>query len=178
MNIHGEKVILRAMEPEDMDLLLKGINDPEVERLTVGWSYPVSKAQQSKWYEKVVADTSNHRWIVQIKDGEAIGMCSLYSIDWKNRVAHTGMKIIDTSHRGKGYGVDAEKALEKFAFEELQLNRLEGSILPYNEASKALYLKKCGWAIEGTKRQAIYKEDTYHDLLIVSLLKEDYLKLK
>ena len=65
MNIHGEKVILRAMEPEDMDLLLKGINDPEVERLTVGWSYPVSKAQQSKWYEKVVADTSNHRWIVQ-----------------------------------------------------------------------------------------------------------------
>lgn len=178
MNIYGKKIVLRAMEREDMDLLLQAVNDPEMESLIVGYSYPVSKEQQLKWYERMINDNSTHRWMIQIKDGVTIGMCSLYSMDWKNRVAHTGMKIIDTSHRGKGYGYDVEKALEKYVFEELQFNRLETTILSYNDASKRLYVDKCGWSIEGIKRQAVFKANEYHDLYVVGILKEDYIKLK
>jgi len=65
----------------------------------------------------------------------------------------------------------------KYAFEELQLNRLEGSIIEYNEASKKLYCNKCGWKIEGTKRKAVFKGNQYHDELIVAILREEYEEL-
>ncbi|MCC5909795.1 MAG: hypothetical protein JJT76_05100 [Clostridiaceae bacterium] len=46
MNLKGKIVTLRAIEEEDLEMLRDIINDPEVERLVVGWSLPISKAQQ------------------------------------------------------------------------------------------------------------------------------------
>ena len=46
MNICGNKVILRALEPSDMPYLREMINDPEMERMVIGWSFPVSEKQQ------------------------------------------------------------------------------------------------------------------------------------
>lgn len=40
-----KKVKLRALETEDMELLRETVNDPEVERLVGGWSFPVSKKE-------------------------------------------------------------------------------------------------------------------------------------
>lgn len=42
MNLFGKKVMLRALEPEDMSYLLEMINDPEMEKMVVGWSFPNS----------------------------------------------------------------------------------------------------------------------------------------
>ena len=54
MNICGNKVILRALEPSDMPYLREMINDPEMERMVIGWSFPVSEKQQMDWYNRVM----------------------------------------------------------------------------------------------------------------------------
>ena len=54
MNLKGEKVFLRAIEKEDMEFLREMINNPELERNVVGWSFPISKYEQERWFESQI----------------------------------------------------------------------------------------------------------------------------
>lgn len=175
MNIYGEKVLLRAMEPEDMEMLWETINNPEIEHMVGGWSFPVSKHEQMQWYERVFADKQNIRLIIEILEtGEAIGMISLTDIDWKNRSAITAIKLKETAPKKKGYATDALFVLMKFSFEELQLYRLSCEVLEYNSASIRLH-QKCGARREGLKRSAVYKNGAYHNVICYGVLYEDFL---
>ena len=138
MDIYFGKIKLRALEPEDMEALRATVNDPEMEKMVVGWSFPVSKRQQMSWYERVIGNPTNHRFAVEY-EGKFVGISTLTDIDWKNRSAFHGIKLTQDAPKGKGIGFDAVVAVMKYAFEELQLNRLYGGILEYNIASKKLY---------------------------------------
>ncbi len=73
MILKGEKVILRAIEREDQEFLKEMINDPELEKLVVGWSFPVSLEMQMQWYEKQRNDLQNLKYIIEA-DGQKIGL--------------------------------------------------------------------------------------------------------
>ncbi len=176
MNLEGSKVVLRALELEDMEFLREILNDPDIEKMVIGWSFPTSKYEQEKWYERTITDKQNLKFAIQIRDGETIGMATLGSIDWKNRKAIHGIKLSKNAPKGQGYATDAVMVIMKYAFEELQLNRLYGSILEYNIASQRLYAK-CGWVVEGKVRQSIFKNNKYHDEIIVGILIDDYFTL-
>lgn len=178
MNIYGNKVLLRAMEPEDMELLRETANDPETEYLLGGWSFPISKLEQNKWYERAVVDKNNLRFIIEIiEDKQVIGMVNLVNIDWKNRSAFHGIRLGNRAPKGEGYGTDAVMAIMRYAFEELQLVRLDGSWVEYNIPSIKMY-EKCGWCIEGTKKKAKYTQGKYYDLHIGGILSERYYEIK
>lgn len=176
MNIVGKKVILRAIEEDDLELLRDMVNDSEIENLVVGWSIPVSKQAQKNWFDRSKNDHNNIRVIIEDKENGSVGMANIVNIDWKNRVAFHGIKISSKASRGKGIGTDAVMAIMRYAFDELQLNRLDGAIIDYNIPSKKLY-SKCGWKDEGVKRKYIYKNGKYHDLIILGILKEEYYEL-
>lgn len=177
MNIIGNKVIIRAMEIDDMKHYLSMINDPETEYMVAGWSFPLSLYQQNKWFEKVCDDKKNLRFtIIEKNTSDVLGMANLVDIDWKNRTAFHGIKLLPNAPKGKGYATDAVMAIMKYAFCELQLNRLDGSIIEYNEASMKLYTK-CGWQIEGNRRKSVFKNNKYHDNILVGILKEEYLNI-
>ena len=84
MNLKGEKVFLRAIEKEDMEFLREMINNPELERNVVGWSFPISKYEQEKWFESQVQNKDNIRYIIEV-DGERIGVVTITNIDWKKQ---------------------------------------------------------------------------------------------
>lgn len=173
MNIKGKKVTLRAIEKEDLELMREMLNDPEMENLVVGWAFPVSKYQQERWYENNINNSTNLRFIVETENDGAVGLATLTDIDWKNRKAHHGMKLASKKSRAKGIGTDTVMAIMKYAFEELQLNRLDGSWFEENIPSKTMYMK-CGWKEEGKLRNYIYKKGKYRDLIVTGILKEEY----
>lgn len=175
MNIYGKKVVLRAMEPSDCELVREMFNDPELERLVVGWSFPLSQYAQEKWYEKHYGD-KDFRFIIETKDDGAVGVATLINIDWKNRIAEHGIKLAKKERRGKGIGTDAVMAIMRYAFDELGLNRLDGSLFTDNIPSKNMYMK-CGWKEEGVRRKYIYKNGKYHDLVETGILAEEYYEL-
>lgn len=177
MNIKGKIVTLRAMELEDQEMLRETVNDPEIERMIGGYSYPVSKEQQIAWFNVNVNNQNNLRLIIETEDDGAVGFANIVNIDWKNRSAFHGIKIANKKFRSKGIGTDTVMAIMRYAFEELQLNRLDGSIVEYNESSRKLYCEKCGWVVEGIKRKSSFKMNEYHDELIVGILREEYQKL-
>ena len=172
MNLKGEKVFLRAIEKEDMEFLREMINNPELERNVVGWSFPISKYEQERWFESQIQNKNNIRYIIKV-DRERIGVVTITNIDWKNRKACHGIKLCNDKVKGKGYGTDAVMTIMKYAFEELQLNKLYSTILDYNIPSMNLY-KKCGWLVDGVLRESTFKGNQYIDEMAVSILKKDY----
>ena len=171
MNIKGKLVTLRAIEKEDLELMREMLNDPEIENLVVGWAFPVSKYEQEKWYENNIGNKNNLRFIVETNDEKkAIGLATLTDIDWKNRKAMHGMKLSNKNYRGKGFGKDTVMAIMRYAFNELQLNRLNGCWFKENISSKAMYMK-CGWQEEGCLRKYIFKNGKFSSWLGFSSFK-------
>lgn len=171
MEIYGEKIRLRAVELKDLDTLKDMINNPEIESLVGGWSLPVSSLEQEKWIRNLGQSNNRINLVVTLReDDKCIGMINVVNIDWKNRNASLGIKLI-SEVRGKGLGEEIIGVLTNYLFEELNLYRLETLILEENKASKKLFVEKCGWEIEGKKIASVYKNGKYQNQIMVAILK-------
>lgn len=174
MELVGKKVVLRAIEETDCEMLRQMTNDPFFESRIVGWSFPVSKAKQDEWFRRYADGNDHVRYVIDTQEYGPIGLTGLRDIDWKNREATGyGIRIVRRDLHGKGFGTDAYMTLLRYAFEELNLNRVNGSALAGNTASLRM-MEKVGYKIEGTKRRAVYKGGTYHDVILLAVLKDDY----
>lgn len=176
--IYGDVINLREMRAEDMVCYNEMLNDPDISEKVVGWSFPVSMNSQMQWFERASSDKNNIRLTIADKETDrAIGMVTLSSIDWQNRCATHGIKLHSSCPKLCGIGTDAVKTLMKYAFEEVNLNRLESTIIDYNTASEKLYVK-CGWTVEGVKRSAVFRKGSYHDLKVIGITAQDYFNKK
>ena len=174
MLLKGKFVTLRPIEEEDLEFVRTLFNDPELEDLVVGWSWPVSRYQHKKWFEKISAETGSIRYIIETKEDGPVGTSGWKIIDWKNRIAISiGIRIINKKLRSKVIGVDTCMAMFKYIFDDLQLNRTDADVIEYNNASVKL-LEKLGYKLEGVRRNYIYKKGKYNDLLLYGLLRDEY----
>lgn len=171
MNIKGEKVVLRGIEPEDLEAIRQMTNDTEQEYLIGGWSLPTTKKHQEDWYLRILGDKQNNRFAIEL-DGVFVGLVNLTDIDWKNRCAETSIRLTKEAPRHEGIATDALTTLIRYAFKELNLHRVYATILENNIISQKLH-EKCGYQIEGVEREAVYKNGTYHNRYLMALLKKD-----
>ena len=61
----------------------------------------------------------------------------------------------------------------KFAFNERGMERVWATILDTNKASFRMH-EKCGYKVEGIMRKAVFADGKYHDLTMMSILKEEF----
>jgi RimJ/RimL family protein N-acetyltransferase len=176
MNIHGKKVMLRAIELTDAEKLHTWANDPHLWELLGGWHFPSSLESTRAWITNLPKDSLNQRFAIELAGSGLVGTANLVEIDWKNRNAFHGMMLGDTNQRGKGLGTDTIYALMRYAFEELGLQRLDTTIIEYNTASIHTYTK-CGWQIEGTNRNFYFRKNQFWNRLVLGITREDYFTL-
>lgn len=170
--LKGERVALRAVEREDIPRFLRWLNDPEVTRyLTI--FMPLSRGEEERWFEQQLGDPNRKVLAIETESGEHIGNISLEDIRWKDRQASLGIVIGEKEYWGQGYGTDAIRTLLGFAFEELNLNRIQLSVFDFNERARRCY-RRCGFQEEGRLRQAHYTEGRYHDVIRMAILREDW----
>lgn len=176
MNIKGRLVTLRAVEEDDLPRLHRWANEPEVQDGIGGIHPPSSFAYHQAWFEGLGARPDSLRLAVDVPGVGIVGLSSLMDIDWRCRHAWHGLLIGDGEYRGRGFGVDAVMATMKYAFEELGLHRLNGSMIAYNEASIAFYCgTRLGWRREGVRRDYFFRKGRYWDEVLVGVTKDDYL---
>lgn len=167
-------VKLRAIEDEDHDLLLRMVNSPDIENVIGGWAFPVSKKEQQNWMDNFHNSEKNIKLIIECSNGKAIGMISLSGIDWKNRTALIEYKTdAPLEWRMKDDTIDAVNGILNYAFNELGLHCITAEILSYNTFSRKL-IKKAGFFEEGRLRERIYKNGAWHDIIVYSLLKNEF----
>jgi len=178
MNLHGKKVILRAIEEQDLPQLHQWANDPDIWKLLGGWRFASSFESAKAWFQTLTANEKNLRYaIVTRDDGALIGTANLVSIDMKNANAFHGMMLGPVAARRQGYGRDTVMTIMRYAFDELRLERLDTDIIEYNAPSYGLYVGACGWKEEGRQRRWHYRQGRYWDRIIVGVTREDYTDL-
>lgn len=170
--LKGEKVVLRPVKEDDFQLFLNWFNNPDVLQY-VAWYLPMTEMYERQWIANLSKPHSNKVvFVIVMPPGIPIGTCGLHSIDYHHQVATFGIVIGATAEQGKGYGYQAGKLLIKYAFEELNLHRLNSDVLDYNERSIKLH-KKLGFIEEGRMRKCKFKKGKFHDLIVFGLLRSE-----
>lgn len=171
MIIKGNSVTLRFIEPGDLEAIREMTNDANQEWMIGGWSYPAAKKHQEDWYQRILSDKNNIRLAIDY-NGAFVGLVTLTDIDWKNRRAESGIRLTLDAPKQQGIATDALTALLRYAFNELNLNRVYATVVEHNIPSMKLHAK-CGYTIEGTLRNSVYKRGEFHNEVIMGILKSE-----
>ena len=168
MHIEGSTIRLRAVEPEDIDLMYRWENDSAVWQVS-GTLVPFSRHTLQRFLDEQQYDllqTCQQRLIIETHGGEAVGALDLFELDLLNSHAGIGILIHAAEHRQKGYATDAVEAICRYAREVLGLHQLWCQVGAANEASRALFAR-CGFTETGRKRDWRRTPDGWDDELLL-----------
>ena len=171
MMLRGRVVRLRAVEPEDVDVMYRWENDPAVWRVS-GTLAPFSRHALMQFVEEQRLDlyrTGQLRLIIENPEGTAVGTLDLFEFDPLHRRAGIGILIYDAAQRGRGYASDALETLRDYARETLGLHQLWCDVGADNEASLRLF-DRAGFVRTGCKRDWILTPEGFRDLLTLQLI--------
>jgi RimJ/RimL family protein N-acetyltransferase len=174
--LKGKKVILRPLrKATDFELCLRWINDPEINQYLVVYM-PVTEKKEEEWFENLASNPNEIVLGIETPEGRLIGTMGLHNINGKNRTAFTGALIGEKECWGKGYGTDAKMTLLHYAFNTLNLRKINSSVYAFNQRSLK-YNLKCGYKIEGVRKKQIFRNGKYHDEILIAVFKDDWLPL-
>jgi len=167
--ITGKKVNLRAFEKKDLKIVCSWENNPDVEKF-FNDPYPKSLEDEEKWLKRLTEDHEYEAKIFAIEyERRFIGLIYLSKIDWRARKARLSIFIGEESFRGKSLGVDSVRTLVDFAFQNMNLHRIELEVVKDNIPAGRCY-QKAGFTVEGEKKDAWFVDGEYYPVLIMSFL--------
>jgi diamine N-acetyltransferase len=167
--IEGEFVNLRPLQVVDAELTLSWRQASRARLLNAG---ATTVEQQAAWIGGRPASERNY--IIELKDGRAIGMLSLIGIDLQNRHAETARFLIGDEAAAKGVpaAVEAMKLLYELAFDQLKLVRIYGTVASGNPLM-IKWQKYLGMKEEGRLRSHYFIDGRWQDAVCLGLLEEE-----
>jgi ribosomal-protein-alanine N-acetyltransferase len=173
--LETERLILRQIVLDDAQAIFRIRGDYEVTRYNTGQAYEhLDQARDlitamTNAYE----EQSEIRWGITLRaDDTIIGMCGYNYWIRRDRRGSVGYDLA-RAYWGQGIMTEAVHAIIAFGFECMGLNRIEADADSRNPAS-ARVLEKIGFRHEGLQREQFFEHGHFHDLLLFSLLKNDY----
>ena len=172
--LQGKQIGMRSLTLEDAaDPYVAWLNDEEVCSGNSHHRWPYGGTQAKQFIEGTFDDTCNLVLAIEvIESSEHIGNIALQNINSIHRSAELSILIGSRNSWGKGYGREAASLLVKHGFEELNLNRIECGTPSFNQGMIKLALS-LGMTEEGRKRDAFFKNGSYHDIVSFSLLSNE-----
>lgn len=177
--LYGKSIVLREYRWEDLDGIRGWVNDSEVTQFLSGlFLYPHTLHQSESYLSMMIEHKSEARgFVIADKDTlEYIGQIDLIKVDWVSRKATLGIVIGRKELHGKGIGTEAIKLLLGFAFNQLNLNKVDLTVRDYNKRGIRCY-EKCGFIEEGRLREDYYINGGYTDTVLMGCLKRDFMLL-
>jgi RimJ/RimL family protein N-acetyltransferase len=170
--LEGALVRLRAIEEEDLPRINELLWDPEVTTFLQA-TWPEALAGTRQWWEHSRSAEDQASFAIETLPGELIGNCALRHIGMKSRTANLGI-FIGRPYWNRGFGTDAVRTLCRFAFREMNLQRVELDVFATNPRGRRAY-EKVGFEEEGRLRRAHFVDGGYVDVIVMGLLEEDLL---
>ncbi len=150
--IQTERLVLRALRDTDAPTVKKLAGNPNVSKTTRNIPFPYEDGMAESWIESTRAANTGKSlaYAIELKEeGILIGSIGLMEIN--NSQAELGYWIGE-QYWANGYCTEATKALIKFAFESLELNKVIAEYLTSNVASGKV-MEKSGMSYIGTTRK-------------------------
>ena len=167
-----QDIRLRAIEPEDLELLYKWENNNSwwIISNTVA---PFSKYTLKRYIRnshKSIYETGQLRLMIDLITGnQTIGTIDIFDFDPFHIRAGIGILIAEEEQRRKGYASMALKCLTDYCFRTLQLHQLWCNILANNRESIELF-QKLGFVQIGIKKDGVKTADGYLDEYMFQLV--------
>jgi ribosomal-protein-alanine N-acetyltransferase len=164
------EVTLRPREEEDHEFVRDVTNRPEVRQLLRN-TEPKNVETIADTFEERTGDDSGMGFCICAPD-EPVGHIGLWRIDHINGSAWMGAWI-DPDHHGEGYAPRGTALVIDYAFEELDLHRLNTGVFEPNRPSQRV-MEKLGFVREGVERESIYIEGAHYDTYNYGLLRHEW----
>ena len=172
--IIGERIYLSPINIDDAEVYTKWMNDYEVSGNLGNYRQVISLNSEKAIIEKLVSDGQNFA-VVLFDTDQLIGNISLMDIDHLNRTANVGIFIGEPENRNRGYGTEAMRLVLKYGFETLNLHNIMLHVHSDNQRAITCY-SKSGFSEIGRRREALYKNGSFIDLVYMEILDTDYRK--
>ncbi len=170
----GEGVELRRHSRENYPLYARWYGDEEIWRLTSWTAEPMRQAAVEKLFEdREKSATDDSFAIHRESEEEPIGVISLTNIKEAEASADLSVIVGEAEARDQGLGTEAIRLILSYAFEDLGLNTVALSVFDFNEAAIHTY-ENLGFEREGRMREAIRREDRFHDAILMRILASDW----
>ena len=173
--LKGEKVILRALERDDLPRLWAFNNDLAVE-LAGGGDPPMpqSLARLQAEFDKKTGEGGRDGADFAIEaEGALIGICALFGFDTTAQTCELGIAIGDQAYWGRGYGREAVNLVLDYAFLLRNARRVYLRVHGRNERAIRAYTA-CGFVAEGRLRGHVWSDGAYDDLLLMGVLRDEW----
>ena len=167
--------MLRRMRADDAADVFAYASDPQVARL-VTWEAHASIEDSRRFLDALLqqyAAGAVAPWgVLQRGEGKIIGTCGF--MWWRPRHARAEIAYaMGRRHWNRGVMTEAVRAVIRFGFERMGLNRIEARCLPENVGSERV-MQKAGMAFEGILREHMFVKGRFDDLKLYSILRREY----
>lgn len=139
--LQNENIILRALEPEDLEFLYRWENDT-THWLSANTRSPYSRFQLKEYISQakndIYTDGSLRLMISDRKSGNTVGTVDLFDFDIHHSRVALGLFVAE-EFQGKGYASQSLKLVEEYVFMFLKINQLYVQIAESNLASRRIF---------------------------------------
>ncbi|WP_372919246.1 GNAT family N-acetyltransferase [Salegentibacter sp.] len=169
--LKGNKIYLRALEPEDLDFV------HELENTEEFWVVSATQSPYSRYMIKKYLENA-HRDIYEVKqlrlvicnyDHKPVGLIDLFDLEPKDRRAAIGVLIAEPADRKKGYGAESISLICEYSFNHLALHQVYANVTADNEASVRLFESQ-GFSLVGVKKDWILVNKQFKDEALYQLI--------
>jgi len=171
----GKRVRLALLRKDDAATVARWTEDGGYLRLQdTGVARPESEESIATDIERDNESTTTFAFAIRrISDDALLGTVGLFDIEWANRTAWVGIGLGDRADWNQGYGSEAMGLVARYAFDELNLHRLQLTVIDYNPRAIAMY-ERLGFVREGNYREFGERDGARYDLFLYGLLRPEW----
>ena len=162
---------MRALEPEDIDLLYEWENSEELWTISNTLA-PFSKHTLALYIrnsDKDIYESRQLRMMIETPDGKTVGAIDLFDFDPFHLRVGIGILVHRPEDRSKGVATAALNLMIRYCIEKLGLHQIYANILTDNEVSMKLFLK-AGFIVTGTKKEWVRDGEMWKDEFLLQKL--------
>jgi RimJ/RimL family protein N-acetyltransferase len=172
--IEWSEVSLTPLRAADLDQIWQWQNSPDIRDLSMGFRMPVPFENVEDWFSRIRSDESGKRIVFAVRvSGELAGTVELHSVKMLHRKASLAIVLGDLTRQGRNLGFVACSLALDFAFNSLDLRRVELEVVESNMRAVRLY-ERLGFLLEGRKREDYFAHGRRMDVLVFGLLREEW----
>jgi len=177
--IHGERIVLREFRKEDVAPIQAWVGNEEITRYLGFVMFPQSLEETTSFVERQLVRKGTPDegvFVIALRndpDLEYIGAVGFHGISWRDRHCELGIVIGREDLLGKGLGAEAIRLALGFAFDFLNMHKVNLTVFEYNERGRRCYAR-CGFIEEGRIREQRFYSGRYWDVIIMGITREEF----
>ncbi|MBZ2175664.1 GNAT family N-acetyltransferase [Schnuerera sp. xch1] len=175
LELKGNLIYLKKLDKEYIGEYWESFNNCSLEsNIFTGTQQVFNKSDIERHLENISVDRSRVDFLIFAKESNKIvGEVVINDIYRNNRSAGIRIIINRKEDFGKGYGSEALILALNYGFGMLNLHRIELEVFPFNQRAIHVY-KKIGFKREGIKRDGAFYYNKYYDIIVMSILEEEF----